>query len=44
MPPVLIVYLHGASGSWDEIAMLGGSVLIGIALAFVLKPKKPNGP
>jgi hypothetical protein len=44
VPTVLAVLLHGATGSWDEIAMLGGSVLIGLALAFVLKPKKRDEP
>ena len=42
MLPLLVVYLHGASGAWDEIVMLAGSVLIGLALAFVLRPKKPE--
>ena len=39
---MLVVLLHGATGAWDEIVMLGGSVLIGLALAFILKPKKPS--
>jgi hypothetical protein len=42
--PLLVVYLHGATGAWDELAMLVGSVLIGLALAFVLKPKKSEQP
>lgn len=41
--PMLVVYLHGAAGGWDEVAMLGGSLVIGLALVFVLKPKKPDG-
>ena len=42
---LLAVLLHGASGWWDEAAMTFGSVVIGIALAYVLKPKKkPEDP
>ena len=37
---LLAVLLHGATGWWDEAAMTLGSVVIGIALAYVLKPKK----
>jgi hypothetical protein len=42
---LLAVLLHGSAGWWDEAAMTFGSVFIGLALAYVLKPKKkPDGP
>ena len=34
--PILTALLHGAVGSWDELAMLALSALIGIALAMML--------
>lgn len=34
--------LHGAVGSWDEIAILGLSGLIGVGLAMLLGKKKPE--
>jgi hypothetical protein len=37
---LLTVLLHGAAGWLDEAAMTIGSVFIGLALAYVLKPKK----
>jgi uncharacterized membrane protein len=37
---LLTVLLHGAAGSWDEIALLGLSVLIGVALAYFLGMSK----
>ena len=37
--PILSALLHGAAGSWDEIAMLALSVLIGVALAMMLGSK-----
>ena len=37
--PILTALLHGAAGSWDEVAMLALSALIGIALAVMLGKK-----
>jgi hypothetical protein len=37
--PILSALLHGAAGSWDELAMLALSVLIGLALAMMLGSK-----
>jgi len=37
--PILTALLHGAAGSWDELAMLALSVLIGIGLAVMLGSK-----
>jgi hypothetical protein len=40
--PILTALLHGAAGSWDELAMLALSVLIGLALAMMLGKKKKS--
>jgi hypothetical protein len=37
--PILTALLHGAAGSWDELAMLALSALIGVALAVMLGSK-----
>ena len=34
--PILTALLHGAAGSWDEVALLALSALIGVALAMML--------
>ena len=40
--PILTVLMHGELGSWDELAMLAMSGLIGIALAMLLGSKKKD--
>jgi hypothetical protein len=37
--PILTVLQHGTLGSWDEVAMLALSALIGVALAMMLGSK-----
>jgi hypothetical protein len=37
--PILTVLRHGAFGSWDELAILALSALIGVALAVMLGSK-----
>lgn len=38
--PLFSVPLHGSLGGWDEILMAAGAVVVGIALAMVLKPRR----
>jgi hypothetical protein len=42
--PILTALLHGDVGSWDELAMLALSGLIGIALAMMLGSKRKGKP
>lgn len=37
---LLVAYLHGAVGVWDDLLVIALSALVGLALVYVLRPGK----